>query len=65
MSHVEITLKSGVIVHADVSSWTRTRHPVLGTVTGYEWENAGPRRLCDLRVEEVAAVVFVDDEAAS
>jgi hypothetical protein len=64
MSHVEITLKSGATVHADVSEWGTTRNRVTNVVTGYSWTNEGPRRLSDLRVEEVAVVVFVDDDAS-
>jgi hypothetical protein len=61
MSHVEITLKSGVTVHADVSEWEVTRNRISGDVTGYSWTHDGPRRLAHVRVEDVSAVVFVDD----
>lgn len=62
MSHVEITLKSGATITADVSEWTTTRNKIDNRVTGYEWEHCGPRRLAHVRVEEVAAVIFVNDE---
>lgn len=62
MSHVEITLKSGITIHADVSEWIKTKNRVSGDLTGFEWEHSGPRRLNHVRIEEVAAVVFVDDK---
>lgn len=63
MSHVEITLKSGATITADVNEWTTQRSPLTNEVTGFGWDKPGPRRLVHVAIEEVAAVVFVEDDA--
>jgi hypothetical protein len=62
MSTVEITLKSGAKVVADVSALTIQRNPVTHALVGLKWTNSGNRYLQYIEVDEVAAAVFVDDE---
>jgi hypothetical protein len=62
MSKVEITLRSGNLVVADVTAFTVQKNG-LGSVVGMKWE-AGEndlRFLQYLDISEVTSVIFVDD----
>lgn len=60
MSYVEITLKSGATVTADVTEWITETNPITGDIAGFRWDKPGPRRLVHVNVKEVAAVVWVE-----
>jgi len=55
---VNITLKSGVTVQADVSTWTTVRGRLDGDLRGFKW-TSGSIELSYLRLEDVSAVVVV------
>lgn len=56
----QITLKSGVTVVADVDKWTTVRNGV-GQLTGFKWVDGGAASLMYLNIEDVSAVVVVDE----
>jgi hypothetical protein len=62
MSHVEITLKSGVTIKTDTDEWITSTNRATGALTGFKWTNSGSRELTFINASEVAAVVFVQDE---
>jgi hypothetical protein len=62
VSHVEITLRSGATIKADVSEWVTQKHPLDNRLLGFRWVDDGPRKLQRLDIDEVAAVIFVDDD---
>jgi len=57
----QITLKSGVTVVADVSEWTTVRDRFDHTVNGFKWTSSGGADLMFVRIEDVSAVVIVDE----
>lgn len=78
-SRVEITFRSGAKVRVDVDEWTTRRAPGTGELVSIEWKHATQGRargaagqtgrhptrdLTYIRVEDVAAVVLVDDPEA-
>jgi hypothetical protein len=60
VSHLQITLRSGVQVTADATTVTTGRSPMNGELTKLEWDQSGATRLVWVRLEEVAAIVFHD-----
>jgi hypothetical protein len=63
MSHVEITLKAGNLIKADVTEFSIQKN-ALGSVVGMKWTTPGDenRALMHLDISEVTSVVFVDGE---
>ncbi len=60
----QITLKSGVTVVADVDKWTTLRN-VASELSGFRWTNAEPAILMYINIEDVSAVVVVDEPSMS
>jgi hypothetical protein len=65
MSYVEITLKAGNVVKADVKAITVHKNG-LGRFTELKWENTGEagRVLMHVDVDQITSVVFVDEGSA-
>lgn len=63
MSHVEITLKSGTVVMGDVSEFTVQKN-ALKNFAGVKWTTPqdARRMLMHVDPDEIAAIVFVDEE---
>lgn len=63
MSSVEITLKSGNVIIADASEFSVQRNALLGIV-GVKWKTPeeAERALMHIDVDQIAAVVFVDEK---
>lgn len=60
---VQITLKSGAQIEADVEEFTVTRSRLEGELVGLKWTGSvGGRALKYVRLDEIAAITYVDDE---
>lgn len=64
MARMQIALKGGAVIEADVIEVETARSRVTGELTRIRWEHTpnARRRLHTVEVFEIAAVVLVDDE---
>jgi hypothetical protein len=63
MGHVEITLRAGNLIKADVTEFIVQKSPT-GNVVGMKWTNPDDRTraLMHLDISEVTSVIFVEEE---
>lgn len=59
---LQITLRSGAVVKADVTEVTTKHDPVTGRLVEITWDKPGRHRLMHVNVDQVDAIVFVADE---
>lgn len=62
----QVTLRSGAQIEFDVTDLTTRRSPVTGGLIGLDWTSPDGwmRKLHTIAVEEIAAIVMIQDGAA-